>query len=147
MKILSTVLGVLLLTLAISVPVAAAPPDNPTHGKPDFNPHIYADGYAWGTKVGPLLPEPNGHNNRSFDLISPILWNGEEVQLPVAESAPGDRAYNGGRWQVFPAQWQHEPNETITSWSQLMDLVDSGDISLSAEAVFYFLCPLLPVLD
>ena len=156
--ILTALCSLVLSMMVIAAPAMAAPPDNPMPGKPDFNPHIYADGEAWGTKIGPLLPMPNGRNNHSFDMLFPVLWDGGEVQMPVAEAAPGNPDYNGGRWAVYPAVWNVEPHATFTfyeekdeydlggvDWNNLAAHVALGHLTISAEAVKYFECPLLPV--
>jgi len=168
MKIIFSFISALILLLLISAPVAAAPPDNPMHGKPDFNEHIYADGSAWGTKVGPLLPAPNGHNNHSFDMIFPVIYDGVDAQLPVAEAGPGNSEYNGGRWAVYPAIWNVPPHAVFTfyenkgndpedyfpggvpnpaddDWNNLAAHVALGHLTISSKAVLYFECPLLPV--
>lgn len=159
---LFTIIGVLALSLVLVAPAAAAPPDNPQPGKPDFSPHIYADGEAWGTKIGPLLPPPNGKNNQSFDLLFLVIDDGQEIQLPVGEAAPGNPQYNGGRWWVHTATWQVEPHATFTfyevkdvydlgtpqdpgtDWENLAAHVELGHLVIE-DVEFYFLCPLLPV--
>lgn len=49
---ITLIMFVLVLSLMVAVPAFADPPD--------FTPHIYADGEAWGTKVTTTLPAPQG---------------------------------------------------------------------------------------
>ena len=109
---------------------------------PFFGEAIYADGQAWGTKVLKQLPPPNGHNNQSFDGLYTFGDDAADGQLPVAEAAPGNRNYNGGRWDVQVVTW-NVASVLVTSYDQLMTLEAAGDVTISS-ADTYFLCPLLP---
>lgn len=135
-------LMVLLLTLAFASPVAAL------KGKPDFAPHIYADGVAWGTKVTAIHKAPNGHNDQSYDKLY-VITNGVGGQLPVGEAAPGNPMYNGGRWWTHTVTWNVETTPVLLT--SLDDInTYSGDLTIT-EGSFdggpppYFSCPLLPV--
>jgi len=108
---------------------------------PNFGPAIYADDQVWGTKGTATLPAPNGNNNQSYDGIF-AFTNGVEGQLPVAEAAPTNPAYNGGRWSAYSVTWNGTP-ELVTSYAQLMDLQQAGELTIT-EAGNYFQCPLLP---
>lgn len=132
-KTIALLFVALLLVLA-AVPAFAA--------GPNFGPAIYADGQAWGTKGNSDLPPPNENNSQSFDGLYKFT-NGVEGQLAVAEAAPGNTAYNGGRWIEYSATWHVEP-QLITSFADLEPLVESGDVTIS-ETGAYFQCPLLPV--
>ena len=142
-KVAAIFLVTLLLTLAVATPALAAPPDNPIPGKPDFSEHIYADGMAWGTKVGPVFKALNDHNAQSFELIF-VFTNGSDGQLPVAEAGPRNPAYNGGRWNVQVATWIGGTPMVLMSYEEVMDAVEAGYLSYES-ANFYFECPLLPV--
>lgn len=122
----------LALLIATAVPAFA---DSPT-----FEPAIYADGVAWGTKGTTALPAPNGHNDQSFDGLFQFS-NGVAEQLPVSEAGPKNPAYNGGRWSAYSVTWAVTP-ELVTSYAQLMDLADSGAVTIES-AHSYFQCPLL----
>jgi hypothetical protein len=128
---------VALLSLVVAVPAFAAP------GAPNFGEAIYADGEAYGTKGTTDLPAPNGKNNQSFDLIF-AFTNAAAEQLPVAEAAPGNPMYNGGRWWAVQATWLVEPMGILKSYDEVMAHVDAGHIEL-AYTTNYFQCPLLPV--
>lgn len=142
---------VLLLVLMIAVPALAAP------GMPDFNPHIYADGVAWGTKVTTALPAPNGNNAHSFDKLF-VFTNGPSEQLLVAEAAPRNPEYNGGRWVTYTASWTeegmaaHDPLPVLKSYEEIQLHEGLGHLLLAKGSPDapdapppYFSCPLLPV--
>lgn len=107
--------------------------------KPNFGPAIYADGQLFGTKGNAELPAPNGHNDQSFDKLFHIQGQDEAV----AEAAPGNPAYNGGRWDAYMVTWNVTP-VLVTSYDQLMALEAAGDVTITSED-HYFQCPLLPV--
>lgn len=147
----------LLLALLVALPVLAAP------GRPDFGPHVYADGVAWGTKVTTPLPAPKGNNAHSFDKLF-VFTNPAEGQLLVGEAAPGNPAYHGGRWVTWTATWIEDlPHEKVVLTSYSKDSVDNpfdsiefhydlGHIMLTKGSPGpppppYFQCPLLPVLE
>jgi hypothetical protein len=137
---ISTVFAVIVLGLLTAVPVFALP------GKPDFGPHIYVDGVAWGTKATTALPAPEGAHD-SFDALY-VIRGGTADQLLVADAAPGDTDYNGGRWEVFTVDWLVEPY-LLTSAEEVHAAAMAGDLNI-AEGSFaggppdYFSCPLLP---
>jgi hypothetical protein len=146
---ISTALAVLVLGLLAAVPVFALP------GMPDFGEHIYVDGVAWGTKATTPLPNPEGAED-SFDVLYVFLdKDGNPVpladQLLVAEAAPGDTDYNGGRWEVFTVQWQISDPPELTSFEAVHAAEMAGGLtitegSFSGGPPAYFSCPLLPVL-
>ncbi len=110
---------------------------------PNFGPAIYADDEAWGTKGTTDLPAPNDHNRQSFDGL--YKFPGGEIagQLAVAEAAPGNPNYNGGRWIEYTVTWVGTP-ELVTSYAQLHALEQAGAVTIT-ETGNYFQCPLLPV--
>jgi hypothetical protein len=139
----------LLILLLAAVPALAMP------GKPDFGPHVYADGEAWGTKVTAVLPEPKGNNAHSFDKLF-VFTNGADGQLLVGEAAPGNSAYNGGRWVTYTATWNeagmaaHDPLPVLMSYEEIMLHKDLGHLDVEKGSPDggpspYFQCPLLPV--
>jgi hypothetical protein len=121
MKIkLVAILAVLVVTLAVVAPAFAM------KGKPDFAPHIYADGEAWGTKVTTVYKTPNDTAlAHSFDKLF-VITNGAEGQLPVGEAAPGNKMYNGGRWYTHTVMWTvagmaaHDPLPVLMSYEDVM---------------------------
>ena len=128
-KLLALTIALALLVVTV-IPAFAA--------GPNFGEAIYADGVAWGTKGNGDLPAPNENNRQSFDGLYKFT-NGVEGQLAVAEAAPGNPAYNGGRWIEYSVTFNGEP-ELVTSFAQLQTL----DVTI-VETGNYFQCPLLPV--
>ena len=146
----------ILALVAAMVTVMAAPAfANP--GKPNFMPGVYADGEAWGTKATTGLPAPNAHNLQSFDKLFVITnSNNMDGQLPVAEAAPGNRNYNGGRWFTHTVEWtqagfdHHGTVPVLMDYDEVMLHYTLGHLTIT-EGSFeggppaYFQCPLLPV--
>lgn len=137
-------LSVIVLSLLVAAPVFALP------GKPDFGPHIYADGVAWGTKVTTPLPAPDGADG-SFDRLY-VVTNGAAGQLPVGEAAPRNPDYNGGRWETWTATWADDVPHAIPvlmSEDEIMLHVGLGHLMIEKGSPGgpppYFSCPLLPV--
>ncbi|HZJ03392.1 MAG TPA: hypothetical protein VFE20_06910 [Thermoleophilia bacterium] len=135
-----------LVVVLVAVPAYALP------GKPDFSPHIYADGSAWGTKVVTVLDEPNGQAlAHSFDKLYAIT-NGVDGQLPVAEAAPG-QGYNGGRWYTQTVTWNDGVTPVLLkSEAQLLIYAYEGKLSVTSGSPGglgappdFFICPLLPL--
>lgn len=133
--------------------------------KPAFTPQIYGDGEAWGTKGVTPLPPPNDHNEQSFDPLFVITnSNNPGTQLPVSEAAPGNPAYNGGRWFTHTATWtdqgfaDHGTVPILTRYGPVGDPeailthVGLGHLTITEGSPpggppAYFECPLLPVKD
>jgi hypothetical protein len=132
-------LPVLLLTLTavllLAMPVFAQPPS--------FGPAIYADGKMWATQGVATLPPPNDHDAQSFDQLFRFT-NPAPGQLPVAEAAPGNPIYNGGRWNAFEVTWNIPDPPVVTSYAELMQHAE--DFTM-VSANDYFECPLRPVKD
>lgn len=140
----------LLICSALVVPAVLAK-------QPSFEPRIYADGQAFGTKGVTTLPAPNEHNRESFDELYVIRnSNNPAGQLPVAEAAPGNPDYNGGRWFTHTVEWTeaafvaHGYVPVLTSEQEVLHhqllghlVITEGSFPDGPEV--YFECPLLPV--
>lgn len=147
-------LGVLLAVVAVSL---AAGQSWAGPGKPDFTPRIFADGEEWGTKATTELPAPNAYNMQSFDKLFVITnSNNSMEQLPVAEAAPGNPNYNGGRWFTHTVMWTqagfdaHGTVPILKSYDELMHHYNLGHLTITEGPPGempppYFSCPLLPV--
>jgi hypothetical protein len=145
------ILPVLVLALMVVSAASAAP------GKPNFSPQLYADGQVWGTKGAAALPAPNGNNNQSFDKLFVITnSNNPAGQMPVAEAAPGNPMYNGGRWFTQTVEWtqagfdHHGTVPVLTSYDDVMLHYNLGHLDITPGTFeggppAYFECPLLPV--
>ncbi len=148
---LITLTIVLILSLVTVLPAFAAP------GKPNFGPALWADGKQFGTKAAAAIPAPNAANLRSFDKLFVITnSNNPAGQLPVAEAAPGNPNYNGGRWYTQTVEWtasgfaDHGTVPVLTSYSDVMTHYKLGHLTITPGTFAggppaFFECPLLPV--
>lgn len=146
-----TIMMVLVLALVFALPAFAAP------GKPNFGPALWADGRTWGTKGAAGLPAPNENNLQSFDKLFVIVnSNNPAGQMPVAEAAPGNSDFNGGRWYTHTVAWTqagfdaHGTVPVLTSYAEVMVHYNLGHLSITAGSPpggppDFFECPLLPV--
>jgi len=122
-------------------------------GQPNFGSAIYADGEVFGTKGVASLPAPNDSNVDSYDKLF-AFTNGAAGQLAVAEAAPGNPNYNGGRWFTHTVTWTEAGLEAhggpvlLTSYADILFHESLGHLTIT-EGTFsggpqqYFLCPLL----
>lgn len=143
------------ITAALLIAVATAVYAMP--GAPDFAPHIYADGQAWGTKVTTLLRAPNERMMHSFDKLYVITNSNNPMgQLPVGEAAPGNPIYNGGRWYTHHVEWtqagfdHHGTVPVLKSYDDIMLHYGLGHLTITPGSFpggppDFFSCPLLPV--
>jgi hypothetical protein len=138
------------MALVIAIPAFAAT------GQPNFGPALYADDEVWGTKDAALLPIVNDNNEQSFDKLFVIVNSNNPMgQLPVAEAAPGNPAYNGGRWYTHTVEWTqsgfdaHGTVPVLTSYDDVMLHYSLGHLDITAGSPGgppdFFECPLLPV--
>jgi len=147
----ATVAAGLLCTLLVTGAATADP------GKPNFMPGVYADGQAFGTKGTTTLPAPTANNRQSFDVLYAVSnSNNPEGQLPIAEAAPGNPDYNGGRWFTHTVEWtaqgfmDHGIVPVLTSEEEVLFHESLGHLvitpgSFPGGPAVYFQCPLLPV--
>lgn len=123
--------------------------------QPNFGPAVYGDGAVWGTKGTTVLPGPRQNNVQSFDKLY-VIVNGAAGQLPVSEAAPGNPAYNGGRWFTYTVMWTaaglaaNNPLPVLTSNDEVMQYYYLGQLAIAPGSPTggpppYFQCPLLPV--
>jgi len=89
--------------------ITAASTAHALRGTPTFQPAASGDGPMRSAKRSVWLPAPHEHNVRSYDLLLVCVDN--PVQLPVGEAAPGDPAYNGGRWFAHTVVWTNEARQ------------------------------------
>lgn len=129
-KTVITALLALVFPLLLAVPALAQ--------APNFGPAVYADGQTWGTKGTTTLPAPTARNAQSYDAL--YMFTNGPGQLPLSEAAPGNPAYNGGRWTVVEVTWNN-PAEAVVITSA--DDLDRYDLTFH-ETGTYFQCPLLP---
>ncbi len=95
---------------------------------------IYAHDETYRTVATPTELPPHG----KFDTLY-VLGNG---LAPVSEAAPGDREYNGGRWEVRLVTFVSIAPMQFTNAEDIMAAADSGDIEIGDVAT-RFVCPLI----
>jgi len=146
-----------LFIIVLALTAVGAASANP--GKPNFSPQLWADGQTYGTKGAAALPAPNEHNMQSFDKLFAIVnSNNPAGQLPVAEAAPGNPMYNGGRWVTQTVEWTqagfdaHGTVPVLMSYEDVMTHLALEHLTITAGSPDpvngppdYFECPLLPV--
>ena len=118
--------AIFVLALAVSSVAAAGPPSL----------SFYVDGQRYRTIGTPTDLSNTGAPESSFDRIYAL---GDGL-INVAESKPGDRDFNGGRWMVIPVTWatgvspvQLTDADTVEAWE------DAGMLSFG-DPVKYFVC-------
>lgn len=100
---------------------------------------FYVDDVRYRTLGTPTDFSGTGAPASTYDAIY-ALGNG---LVNVAESKPGDRDFNGGRWAVTPVTWHTTPIQ-LTNAEQVTAWADAGLISIGAP-IRYFLCPVIQV--
>jgi hypothetical protein len=80
-----------------------------------------------------------GAPDSSFDALYAI----EGQALAVAEAAPGDTGYNGGRWMRFQVTWNIEDPYPLTSEQDVLDAADAGHVAIASEPDAQFVCPVI----
>ena len=122
--------GMLALALGVGSVVAGGPPGV----------GFFVDGTPYRTVATPTDFSGTGAPAHSFDIIYDLGGGG---LLNVAEAAPGDRDYNGGRWMVLPITWNIAPVQ-FTSDTQILAAASVGDLVIG-DPVKYFTCPVIKV--
>ena len=124
----SKVIGAALLACLVLVSSAFAQA-GPPGGR------IWVDDEAYKTIGTPAdLPE-----HGRFDHIY-VLGDG---LANVADAAPGDMDYNGGRWEVRFVSWDRIAPQQFTNVEDLLNAEAMGDISIG-PVVRRFECALIP---
>ena len=95
---------------------------------------IYAHDVAYRTVATPRDLPPHG----KFDTIY-VLGDGLAA---VSESAPGDRDYNGGRWEVRPVEFLTISPMQFTNAEDIRAAADRGEVRIG-DVVRRFECPLI----
>ena len=104
---------------------------------------FYVDGHTYRT-VGTPSSLPSKAPAHSFDLL--YVFVGDEVpdgQLPVAEAAPGQRGYNGGRWIVTEVHYTGDALPVLTSNEAVEAALDHGRLSVMDPDAARFVCPVI----
>lgn len=125
----------LLVTSAAILAVAVGAGSAAAGGPPGVG--FYVDDALYRTVGTPTDFSATGAPAHSFDTIYAL---GNDL-MNVAESKPGDRDYNGGRWVVVPIIWHIDPVQ-FTNDAQILAAEAAGDIDFGAP-VKYFECPVI----
>lgn len=132
----------------LAVP-ALAKSDKGAGGVSD-GPAFYANGEQYRTVGTPTDLSHTGAPAHSFDVIYAFPAG---TQMNVAEAAPGDRDFNGGRWMVTPIGFDDYAaaaaayggdNGVFDSDTEVQTALDAGVAHLSAP-VKYFVCPVIHI--
>jgi hypothetical protein len=114
-------------------------------------PSFYVDGQLYRTVGTPTDLSDTGAPTHAWDII----YDFGGAQLNVAEAAPGQVGYNGGRWQVhaltFPggyaaalADGDLDGDGVLDSTSEVMAALAAAS-AVEAGVVKQFECPAIPL--
>jgi hypothetical protein len=114
-------------------------------------PAFYVDHQLYRTVATPTDLSGTGAPAQSWDTI----YSFGAVQPSVATAAPGDRGYNGGRWQVHAVSLTGTYAAALAAGDRdgngVLDAADEVQAAISAGAlvdggvVKYFVCTVNPV--
>ena len=131
-KIMLLVVGVALLGIVVTAPVAA----NNGKGPPGFG-HLYLNDNIVRTVVPPSAM-PNEGTDPFF-----AVTDGAVGQLGIAGVGPGTGGYHGGHWAVYEVSWNVAPY-LLTSDEAVMAAEAAGDVTVERNTAADFLCPIQP---
>lgn len=112
-------------------------------------PAFYVDGTMYRTVGTPTDLSGTGAPASSFDK----LYDLGMYQPAVAEAAPGDRDYNGGRWMVHAISFPHgydaavmagdsNGNDVLDSDAEVLAAISAG-AAVDNGVVKQFVCPVI----
>jgi hypothetical protein len=112
---------------------------------------FYVDGVAYRTVATPNDLSGTGAPAHSFDVIYDLGGH----QLNVAQAAPGDADYNGGRWMVhavsFPSGYDDalaagdlDGDHVLGSAEEVAAAIGAG-LAVDGGVVASFTCPVIPL--
>jgi hypothetical protein len=113
-------------------------------------PAFYVDGELYRTVGTPTDFSGTGAPAHTYDIIYDL---GPDV-TNVAESKPGDRDYNGGRWQVHAVSFDDYDMAVVAGDMNGNGILDSAeeveaaigsDHAVDNGVVKSFLCPVIPI--
>ena len=103
---------------------------------------FYVDDVRYETVGTPTDFFGTGAPDSSYDRIY-ALGSG---LINVAEAKPGDRDFNGGRWQVYVVTWaQGVTPVQYTNDQQILQAAQDGLLTIGATPVKEFFCSVSPV--
>jgi hypothetical protein len=113
-------------------------------------PSFYVDGQLYRTVGTPTDLSGTGAPDSSFDVI----YDFGGLQPNVAEAAPGDTDYNGGRWQVHAVSFADyaaavaavdaNGSGDLDSVEEVEAAIDAG-LAMDLGVVKQFECPAIPL--
>jgi hypothetical protein len=125
-RIMLSVVAAALLAVLVSAPVGAK----------EFG-TVYVDGVAYRTFANAARVDPGTGRD-------PIISFTNFDQGGVAQFAPGEGSH-GGRWAVTMATWVDPADARLmTDYDEILDLAESGEITLVRAPGADFRCPILP---
>lgn len=123
------ILAVLAMAALVATPVSAK----------EFG-MLYAEGQSFRTFGNPARVDPG----TGTDPIYTFENSTNPDQLSVARFAPG-KGSHGGRWAVHHVTWTTGDRSTlITSYEQLIDHFEDGELTIVRDEAEDFRCPILP---
>lgn len=123
--------GALLIgSVGVSTAAAKGPP----------GPGFYIDDVLYRTVGTPTNFFGTGAPASTYDKIYAL---GGDL-MNVAESKPGDRDFNGGRWLVYEVVWLTISPTQFTNDGDILDAADAGDIRINPIPIKSFECPVIP---
>ena len=119
----------------IALQIVAAPAGARTFGAVYVNDAIYR---VFGNSAN--VPDGTG-----TDPFATFTNSTNADQFGVARFAPGSpTGHHGGRWAVYRATWTTgDPSTLVTSWSELEQLVTTGQLIAVRDSAADFRCPVL----
>ncbi len=142
------------MAVAVTLGVGLAP-GAMAQAERNFGAGFWGDGDRWGTIVTPALLPDNAPLS-SFDGFYIVMRDGAMAQAPVVEAAPGNPAYNGGRWATYTAVWTEQgildhggDPPVLTSYADLQFHAGLGHLDVTLGTFpggppAFFECPLVP---
>ncbi len=125
LTLLASVVGLSLLTLPAAGDARVGPPGG----------GIYAHDQLFRVVATPRDLPPHGN----FDTI--YVLGGDLMN--VSDAAPGDAAYNGGRWEVRLITWSGMAPTQFTNAEAIDQAAAMGKIQIG-DVARRFECPLIP---
>lgn len=113
-------------------------------------PAFYVDGEVYRTVGTPTDLTDTGAPDHSFDTI----YEFSGAQMNVAEAAPGDRDYNGGRWMVEVVHFDDDYATALAAFDEndsgSFDSAEEVEAAIAAGAITTtdgpsFECPVIPL--
>lgn len=101
---------------------------------------FYVDDVRYRTVGTPTDLSGTGAPASTYDKIYDL-----GTGINVAEAKPGDRDFNGGRWQVFVVAWAPGVAPVqYTNDQQILAAQAAGLLTIGTTPVKSFVCPVIP---